>query len=237
MNAIRQWERALFKKWRKHVAADENLFFVEDGALDPEAYTDATLKICLFLKEVPFDGTAASGYIFRERFLREVEETGEEEYLENGGTLSILAKRIEVIRYVFEGLPIPEPIQMLRESAYVNIKKYNGKKTSNQKDLENIAQNDKDLLKVQIDDSLNPDIILCGNTKPFLGLIYGENNIKPVMEDAKKRIQLFHLPVDEKQSRLIIEMPHPSHSGSENELLRELKVLLEKYQDSGLCII
>ena len=138
---------------------------------------------------------------------------------------------------MFEGLPIPEPIQMLKESAYVNIKKYSGKKTSNQKDLENIAQNDRGLLKEQIDDVLNPDIILCGNTRHYLGFIYGESNIKLVMEDAKKQIQMYHLPVDEKQSRLIIEMPHPNHRGSENELLRELKRLLEQYQDSGLSII
>jgi len=237
MYAIRHKERGLFSKWRKHVSADENMFFVEDGVLDPEAYIHAALKICSFLKEVPFDDTAPSGYNFGEEFLREVEETGEDEYLQNKGTLSILAKRIEVIRYIFEGLPIPEPIQMLKESAYVNIKKYNGKKTSTQKDLENIAQNDRALLKEQIDDILNPDIILCGNTQHYLGFIYGGSNIKLVMEDAKKQIQFYHLPVDEKQSRLIIEMDHPGHRGSENELLRELKTLLENYQDSGLCII
>jgi len=237
MYVIRHRERGLFSKWRKHVSADENMFFVEDGVLDPEAYIHADLKICSFLKEVPFDGTAASGYVLGDGFLRTLEETEPDEFLNKKGTLSILAKRIEVIRYVFEGLPLPEPIQMLKESAYVNIKKYNGKKTSDQKDLENIAQNDRGLLKEQIDDILNPDIILCGNTKHYLGFIYGGSNIKLVMEDAKKRIQLYHLPVDEKQSRLIIEMPHPSHRGSENELLRELKALLENYQDSGLCII
>jgi len=237
MYAIRKRERDLFIKWRKHVAADANMFFVEDGILDPESYIHSDLKICLFLKEVPFDETAPSGYVFGEEFLREVEETGEDEYLQKKGTLSIMAKRIEIIRYVFEGLPIPEPIQMLKESAYVNIKKYGGKKIAQQKDLENIAKNDQDLFKEQIEDILNPDIILCGKTKHFLGLIYGESNIKSIMEDANKRIQLYHLPVDEKQSRLIIEMDHPSHRGSEGELLRELKVLLEKYQDSGLSII
>jgi len=237
MNAIRHRERGLFSKWRKHVAADANMFFVEDGVLDPEAYTHATLKICSFLKEVPFDDTAVSGYIFGDGFLRKVDELGPDQYLKKRGTLSILAKRIEVIRYVFEGLPIPEPIQMLKESAYVNIKKYNGKNTSQQKDLENITQNDRDLLKEQIDDILNPDIILCGKTKHYLGFIYGGSNIKLVMEDAKKKIKIYHLPVDEKQTRLIIEMYHPSHRGSENELLSELKILLEKYQDSGLSII
>ena len=224
-------------KWRKHVSADANMFFVEDGVLDPEAYIHADLKICSFLKEVPFDETAVSDYVFGEAFLRKVDETGPDEFLNKKGVLSILAKRIEVIRYVFEGLPIPEPIQMLKESAYVNIKKYNGKKTSNRKDLENIVQNDKGLLKEQIEDILTPDIILCGNTKHYLTMIYGESHIKLVMEDVKKRIQIYHLPVDEKQSRLIIEMEHPSHRGSENELLRELKVLLENYQDSGLSII
>lgn len=31
--------------WKKHAAADAHLFFVEDGALDPEEYTHADLKI------------------------------------------------------------------------------------------------------------------------------------------------------------------------------------------------
>ncbi|MFN4000326.1 hypothetical protein [Algoriphagus sp.] len=218
---IREKENELFKRWREHSGADENTFFVQDGTLDHVAYSKAKIKICSVLKEVPFDQTAYKGHVFGEGFLKGLAENGPGAYQKKKGTLSILATRIALILNSLDKNQEHDPVDSLRESSYLNIKKYRGTKTSSQKDLEIVTNNDKEFLKEQIEQVLQPDVLLCGKTRHYLGLIYG-GNIKFILEDESRKIKLFHLLVNGEPKRLIIEMYHPSHRSSEEEQLKKL---------------
>lgn len=235
MNDLRIKENELFERWKAHASADKNTFFVQDGALDNGAYVNSKLKICSILKEVPFDSTAETGYHFGDGFLDKLKILGPKNYEKGKGTLTVLAKRIKLIREVLFEENQNDLTGGLKESAYINIKKYKGEKKSSVKDLEKVAIQDKDFLLEQIETILQPDILLCGKTRHYLGFLYG-GDIKFLMENESKRIKLFHLIVEGNPKRLIIEMYHPSHRGSEIELLSELQRLLIKYQNSDINI-
>ncbi len=197
---IRDKENELFKRWRFHAGADANTFFVQDGTLDPEAYVNSKPKICSILKETPYDSTASINIekvtaeicipsiskSFTSAFIDSVEKNGSSEFLKKKGTLSILAKRIAVILDTLHPNKSHEPVDSLRQTAYLNLKKYRGTKTSSQKDLENVAIRDKEFLKEQIEEILNPDILLCGKTRHYLGFIYGWD-IHFIVEDPTKK--------------------------------------------------
>jgi len=228
---IREKENELFQRWRTHSRTNENTFFVEDGTLDPEAYLNSKVKICSVLKETPFDFESGKGYVFGDGFLLKLEKYGSGYYQKNKGTLSVLSKRITLIKNTLFQNEKHDSINSLRESAYINLKKHSGTKTSSQKDLENVTTKDKEFLKEQIEQILQPDIILCGKTRHYLGFIYG-GDIKFIFEDQSKKVKLFHLIQDEKPKRLIIEMYHPSHRSSEEEQLKKLESVLIEYRNS-----
>lgn len=218
---IRDKENELFKRWKIHAGADTNTFFVQDGTLDPEAYVNSKPKICSILKETPHDDTANTGYVFGEGFIDSLNEKGTIAFLSKKGTLSVLSRRIAMILDILYPNQQHAPVDSLRQTAYLNLKKYRGTKTSSQKDLENVAIRDKEFLKEQIEEILNPDILLCGKTRHYLGFIYGRD-IHFIAEDPTKKVKLFHLLQDGKPTRLIIEMYHPSHRSSEEEQLKNL---------------
>ena len=99
---ILEKENELFQRWRSHSNADDTTFFVQDGVLEADEYINSNIKICSILKEVPFDDTANRGYNFGEGFLKKLKEQGQEVFLKKKGTLSVLAKRISLIREIFE---------------------------------------------------------------------------------------------------------------------------------------
>lgn len=232
---ITEKENELFQRWRSHSNADETTFFVQDGVLDAESYINSSIKICSILKEVPFDDTVNTGYNFGKGFLKRLKEQGPEVYKKSKGTLSVLSKRISLIREIFEEDYNKDAISSLKESAYVNIKKYRGTKTSSIKDLERVATIDKDFLLEQIEGVLNPDILLCGKTRHYLGFIYS-GDIQLIMEDQNRKTRLFHLYREGSARRLIVEMYHPSHRTSENELLDRLKDILLRYKKSEIYL-
>lgn len=228
---IREKENKLFQRWRTHSGVNENTFFVQDGTLDPEAYLKSKIKVCSVLKETPFDKTANKGYVFGDGFLKRLIEKGPGVYQEKKGTLSVLSKRIALIKNTLFQNEKHDPIISLRGSAYINLKKHSGTKTSSQKDLENVTIKDKVLLREQIEQILQPDIILCGKTRHYLGFIYG-GDIKFILEDQSKKVKLFHLIQDGEPKRLIVEMYHPSHRSSEEEQLKKLESVLIEYRNS-----
>ncbi|MDO8969022.1 hypothetical protein [Algoriphagus sp.] len=199
--------------------------------MDPEAYLKAKIKICSILKETPVDRESEKGYVFGEGFLRKIEKFGNEYYKKSKGTLSVLSRRIALILDTLYPNQEHDPVDSLKGTAYLNLKKYSGTKTSSQKDLENVTKKDKGLLKEQIDEILEPDIILCGKTRHYLGFIYG-GDIQFISEDASKKVKLFHLLKAGKPKRLIIEMYHPSHRSSEEEQMKKLEEVLLKYRNS-----
>lgn len=236
MELIRKKEDELFKRWREHIKCNDQTFFVQDGALNPELYQGSSLKICSVLKEVPFDHTASRGYNFPDGFKKKIQNHGVDFYRKGKGTLKVLANRISLIRRVIEGENNFDPISALQESAYINIKKYRGTKISSVSDLEKVAKNDKDFLIEHFDSILKPDILLCGKTRHYLGYLYGGSNFDLLLEDPQKKVKLFHQIENGKPKRLVIEMYHPSHRGSESELLEMLESLLKSYMKSENCI-
>jgi len=237
MELIRKKEDELFKRWREHIKCNDQTFFVQDGALNPELYQGSSLKICSVLKETPIDGESHTGYHFGDGFQKKLREEGIEYYKTNNKrVLNVLAKRISLIRRVIQGENNFDLISALQESAYINIKKYRGTKISSVKNLEQVAINDKDFLIEHFDSILKPDILLCGKTRHYLGYLYGGSNFDLLLEDPQKKVKLFHQIENGKSKRLVIEMYHPGHRGSENELLEMLESLLKSYMKSENCI-
>jgi hypothetical protein len=104
MELIRKKEDELFKRWREHIKCNDQTFFVQDGALNPELYQGSSLKICSVLKETPIDGDSKTGYHFGDGFQNKLREKGIEYYKTNNKrVLNVLAKRISLIRRVIEG--------------------------------------------------------------------------------------------------------------------------------------
>jgi|GEM_PF-2473153 len=238
MHQIRKMEDDLFRRWKAHINADDQTFFVQDGALDPEAYQNSSLKICSVLKETPIDNTAdPKGYHFGEGVERKIIAKGTNYYLTDSKTaLNVLAKRILIIRKITNVSNEINLLTSLLESAYVNIKKHNGAKKSKESDLKRVAKSGKDFLVEHFDSILKPDILLCGKTFHYIRQIYGGENFIFLMQDEQNKVKLFHQIENGIPKRLVIEMYHPMHQSSEKELLRKLESLIQLYMSSDNCI-
>lgn len=88
----------------------------------------------------------------------------------------------------------------IKQISVVNVKKSDGKNTSNDKDLLDFAERDKDLLKQELE-LINPDIIVCGYTYQFLSMVLDDE-----LEAGKRQDTMYCFWKD----KLIIDYYHPA---------------------------
>ena len=109
----------------------------------------------------------------------------------------------------------PEIVDILKQIAYINLKKTAGGSTSDMNEIHRAYQESKDIILRQIE-VYNPDIIIGGNTLQFL---YEDLNIS--VNDVKQfPLEGFRLTYHESADRILINSYHPaflSRMGEENK--------------------
>lgn len=88
----------------------------------------------------------------------------------------------------------------IKQIAVVNVKKSDGLKESNNNDLEFFAEQDKNMLKEELE-IINPDIIVCGYTLRLLETVLGDE-----LESDKTRDTMYGFWKD----KLVIDYYHPA---------------------------
>jgi hypothetical protein len=205
--ALRAKEGGIAEKVNAIKSGKEGLFPIVDGIINIEKYLEAKYKILWMLKE-PHDEWVT------------VKKTGQRR---NGGwnladgysrlTMEDINKKERLVaRRIMEAtyriLPeIQNPLEAFKSIACINIKKIPGGRYSVQKEIEQAYNEHKDLLKEQIE-TYNPDIVICGNTLPYLSMdnYFVKNNRKAFGTNQKSRYCYYAL-----KDRLYINTYHPAY--------------------------
>ena len=163
----------LFEKWRTEPPYKEDESgrnsFIRDGIVNYEKWNESEPKICYLLKEA---------YIDKEKEYREYWDIADAlNKSEPWGVFKKIAVWTEGICKAFNGKFLYEDIADKKKNtdkiALVNVKKWNGKKSSVMNELIEIARYDKKNLLEELE-IINPDIIVCGYTMECLRQIIGE---------------------------------------------------------------
>ena len=107
--------------------------------------------------------------------------------------------------------------------AYVNIKKIEGNKKSNNSDIMKYAEKDRDILQCQIDE-INPDVIFISDSKHYEKIYNLKNIDKTVCKEVKSgkcKFKLF-----KHNNRRIIKIHHPSYLKNQKETFNSIVDLL-----------
>lgn len=161
----------------KHLASGFSKF-IYDGIVDKELWYKAKHKICFFLKEA---------------YLKEDKETADLCKWLNKNDLWRMWWVVSDWIYGIDNTTatfIPTYNENLfdetgsankrvRSAAIINIKKSNGKTTSEYEDLMPFAKNDSKFIKKQFEEA-KPEIIVCGNTGYYFEIVFGydpDNNV------------------------------------------------------------
>lgn len=237
MGTLEKKQRKFFDDWKSELQSQGQTFFVEDGAFDPDKYEYSEVKILALMKELP---SQEFGFVFGEGVRNNLVNKGRFEFVKRDA-LRKIAGRIACVREVIEknnqnfnysdvkkeAIQSKHIIRYFLESAYINIKKYNGLPRSSQKDLENTIERDREKLQYQINELLNPDVILCGMKIHYYKML---NNRKNPIQHIASQDNLVNVYAEDLgyKKRLIVETYHPSYVFSERILLESMKEALLK---------
>jgi len=149
-----------FKEWHQREIHKDHLF-ITDGAIDDKLWNDAKIKVLFLLKEA-YDSKNTTGSWDLSGLIRKRRASGRtfKPMGQWASGIQRLALNGQLQEYIEGG---EEVDNALLSSAIINIKKSGGKNKSSWSNLFQYAKSDWDLIQKQID-SLNPDIIVCGNT-------------------------------------------------------------------------
>ena len=205
----------LFDQWQREMGYET---FFRDGVLSPKDWNSSIVKVLFLLKESydgwdqctsPIDIRTGTNKRFwwniaRWKFLIH--------HAFSTGTLPDYPTS-EVLPEVVSG------DYLLKDIAYVNVKKTLGKSKSNNAEIQRFAVKDRVFLAKQIE-AINPDIILCGSTFWSYHPIYNGNN---TIEKIDNRLYAHG-------KRKIIDFYHPGYyafKGGEIGLYNMLKEVLK----------
>ncbi len=153
----------LLKKWKETPSHKKNVF-ISDGIIDLEKW-GSHKKILLILKEAY---GSDEDWSLTETIKNEWKGPKYKVWWTVSYWLYLLNKTTKDFVPLFpKDNEIKECVEFLLSSAILNIKKSNGKSSSENDDLKKYVTSDKDFILKQIE-LINPDIILCGNTGQFL---------------------------------------------------------------------
>ena len=190
----------------------KGLLPILDGIINIEKYVKAKYKILWVLKE-PHDEWVT------------VKATGQKrnggwdlvhdiyDKLTTDGIKRLLVAR-RIMEAVYKLLPEAENnLEAFKSIAYINIKKIPGGRFSFQNEIEKAYNDHKELLKEQIE-TYNPDIIICGNTLPYLSM---DNYFERINRNAFGKNQKSRYCYYALKDRLYINTFHPAYKPGNNE--------------------
>ena len=159
----------LLENWKKQHEKKGYRKFISDGIVNYDKWKkQSTPKVCYFLKEA-YD-TNENGFNLT-KMLKEKEPWS---------MWKKVAMWTQAIYNSFSenisDYPDKNFQTTIQNIAVVNIKKSNGEKVSNNEDLQQFINLDKERIKKEIE-LINPDIIICGKTFKFLKQILDDMEI------------------------------------------------------------
>ena len=161
-----------------------------DGIINKEFYKNSNVKILWILKEVNHDGDI-SDWDMTEILQNIKTEKGMEKGWEKTfgpivyTTYGILKKKTwDEIPYYSD---VPEIIDILKEIAYINVKKTAGNSTTHFSTLEKAYTENKTLLFYQIN-KINPSVIIYGGTY----YLFEKDNEENMINKNIKHIDAYH---------------------------------------------
>ena len=186
----------LFDLWENRHIAKNYHHFIRDGIVDESWWLQEQCvpKICFFLKEAR---TQEEHYVL-------TDDLRAREPWRLWQRVAIWTQAIQAA-FSCEHAYDDEKLKLrshtaIKQIAVVNVKKSDGKNTSNDKDLIVFANQDKDLLKQELE-LIDPDIIVCGYTFRFLSIVLGDE-----LEAGKRQDTMYCFWKD----KLIIDYYHPA---------------------------
>lgn len=191
--------------------------FIYDGIVNENLWEKAEKRITLFLKEAYLKEDVSEGNLCRSL---------------NKWTVWKMWRTVSDWIYALQNVTVKSipayhsfnfndndtSSERVRSISVVNIKKSEGKSSSDHDDLMNFVKVDSDLIQRQISE-INPEIIVCGNTGYYFEIVYGAELDKKdnIISNAKYNgIEINHKDFNEKGyiwagDTLIINYCHPAN--------------------------
>lgn len=159
----RERSSALFSEWKESANRDDNPLrrdhtpFITDGVMDPDTWFKANERPLFILKEAydtssENDWDLANDHVLTSESARKIWKRisfWAKGMLEDPEIYDPKAKDIELFGN-----------QYLHRIAAINLKKYNGKKTSDNDDILKYAEHDKNFIRKQVE-ICDPTVIIC----------------------------------------------------------------------------
>ena len=210
--------KKLFDEWKKEATHSP---FVTDGVMRPEQWFSQEVRPLFLLKEAyggDCDWDLAKDHVLTDAKVRPIWKR-----------ISLWAKGILNTGSVYMEPFDPDSQDIknfnnpyLNQIAAINVKKYNGKKQSDYKEICHYAEKDKQFLKKQLE-LCDPTIIICGYTSKALEIIL-ENDFRKISNnDLFYMVELNGHPVT------VIDYWHPANQYPE---IMNYYTLMTIYQKS-----
>lgn len=154
-----------FSEWKQR--EHHGNMFIPDGIINDEYWNKSKVKILFLLKEAYTKKTKTNqtAWDLRTHINKKINQKKVSD--RTFKPIAQWAYGIEKVYFDNEVAPYKESCEemydALSSSAIVNLKKSNGIKSSNKRDLEGYVEKDWDLLSLQINE-INPQLVICGNT-------------------------------------------------------------------------
>lgn len=169
-------------KFNKEIKELANLFNkppIFDGIVNEEKYQNSEVKIMWILKDANSTGEDDS-YDLRDAINNLKTENGIRKGWEKTFNKIIYVTEGILNKTKWDNIPFPkdkpEIVDVLKQIAYVNIKKVGGGSKSVKSELQEHFEKSKQLLINQIDE-FNPDVVIFGNTYQFFEKELGLNQM------------------------------------------------------------
>lgn len=201
--------KALMSEWQKNHYDKGYVNFISDGVVNSAEYQTASPKVCFFLKEA-YSREDEGGWNLTE-------------WLNNGAMTRMWGTVAEWVygiqRTTKENMPLKpqltdqEKTALLKTISVINVKKSNGNVQSDYSDLQRYADEDRDLLKAELD-ILKPNVIVCGNNSSLLRMLYGatlQENGKVSSDGVIDSEFMYRNGFAVADGKIIIDFYHPAN--------------------------
>ena len=201
LNQYKKEIEELFKKWKSSVDTNDTAF-ITDGVMDPEIWFKQNERILFVLKEAYSEEGANDWDLAKDHVLLK-NPFGRRATWRN---ISLWTKGLKNPYADYE--PNDDELKVfgnryLHSIAAINIKKYNGKNTSDDEDINYYAVNEKDYIKREIE-LCDPSVIVCCNTAFALNNVIDYNY-------EKRNSQLFYYTYINGHEVIVIDFYHPAN--------------------------
>lgn len=184
----------LMKRWKERHERLGYSVFIKDGVIDPEVWYTQDERILFILKEAYTNEEITENADLTDDLKKYVSSKGRIWNAVAEWTYGLTNTAKDTVPYFDNWLGVPNEdfekyknarADILKKCAVINIKKSNGKNTSDDIDLLKYVKEDGDLLARQIE-IIDPTIIVCGSTFHLLKDVKKDKNV-----DEKRILKIF----------------------------------------------